>query len=192
MPLTRRTLLGAGAAALALGPASAAHAYQVPPEHMPVVLRLRQAYAPGEIHVDPNGFHLYWTLEDGRAIRYVVGVGRSGLYESGTFTVGRKAKWPSWTPTPAMIKRSPEQYEQYADGVPGGPTNPLGARALYLYNARGFDTALRIHGTPQPWTIARAVSNGCARLVNAHIIDLYDRVPVGTRVVLHPKRAAGA
>lgn len=188
MPVSRRGFLAGGAAIAAIGSATTASAYELPPEHQPVVVRMRTPYAPGEIHVDPNGFNLYWTLEDGRAIRYVCGVGRTGLYESGTFTVGRKAKWPSWKPTPAMIKRDPAAYEKYADGVPGGPTNPLGARALYLYNARGFDTALRIHGTPQPWTIGRAVSNGCARLVNGHIAHLYDLVPNGTRVVLHPKQ----
>ena len=76
----------------------------------------------------------------------------------GTFTVGRKAEWPTWTPTPDMIERDPASYAQYEDGMPGGPDNPLGARALYLYNDAGYDTALRIHGTPQPWTVASAIS----------------------------------
>lgn len=86
-----------------------------------------------------------------------------------------------------MIKRQPEVYGKYADGVPGGPNNPLGSRALYLHNANGYDTMLRIHGTPKPWTIGSAVSNGCARLVNAHIEHLYEQVPVGSKVVLYPQ-----
>jgi lipoprotein-anchoring transpeptidase ErfK/SrfK len=188
MGIGRRDFLAAGAAAVTTAAMGApARAYTVPPEHMPRIVRMRKNYAAQQIIVDPNTFHLYWTLGENQAIRYVVGVGRDGLYESGTFSVGRKAKWPSWTPTPAMIRREPDKYEQYADGVPGGPTNPLGARALYLYNARGFDTALRIHGTPQPWTVMRAVSNGCARLVNSHIVHLYDQVPVGAPVLLLPK-----
>ena len=183
----RRAFLAGLAATLGASAAGHARAYEVPEEHMPRIIRVGPRFRPSELHVDPNSFYLYWVYEPGQAIRYTVGVGRANLYESGEFKVGRKAEWPSWKPTPQMIEREPEKYEKYADGVPGGPTNPLGARALYLYNARGYDTALRIHGTPQPWTVARAVSNGCARLVNDHIIDLYARVPVGARVVLHPK-----
>ena len=98
-----------------------------------------------------------------------------------------KKEWPSWKPTPAMVKREPEKYEKYAeDGMPGGLDNPLGARALYLF-VDGRDTYLRIHGTNQPSTIGRAVSNGCARLVNDHIIELYEKVPLGTKVYLYPK-----
>ena len=85
-----------------------------------------------------------------------------------------------------MIARNPS-YARYANGVPGGPRNPLGARALYLYNANGHDSAMRIHGTPEPWTVGQAVSNGCTRLVNEHVIHLYDQVPLGTKVVLYPK-----
>ena len=190
MQSSRRHFLTGGAAMFAAPGIAWSHPhepYVVPAEHNPVVVRIAKDIAPNEIHVDPNRFYLYWTMPKQRAIRYVVGVGRSGLYESGEFTVGDKREWPSWKPTKNMIEREPEKYEKFADGVPGGPKNPLGARALYLHNARGYDTALRIHGTPQPWTIGRAVSNGCARLVNAHIVDLYERVPEGTRVVLHPK-----
>lgn len=186
--LTRREMI-AGTAALALAPtaAFARKDYQVPEEHMPVMVRIQKGIEPGEIHVDPNRYYLYWTLPKRKAIRYVVGVGRRGLYESGEFTVGRKKEWPSWRPTPQMIEREPHKYEQFADGVPGGPTNPLGSRALYLFTENGFDSMLRIHGTPQPWTIGRAVSNGCARLVNSHIEHLYEQVPEGTRVVLYPQ-----
>ncbi|WP_425303920.1 L,D-transpeptidase [Wenxinia saemankumensis] len=151
----------------------------------PTLVNVAEGIGPGEIHVDPNRFRLYWTLpEPGRAIRYAVGIGRRGLYESGSFRVGRKAEWPSWTPTPDMIERDPEAYEQYADGMPGGPNNPLGARALYLF-AGSRDTYLRIHGTNAPATIGRAVSNGCARLTNEYIVDLYNRVPVGAQVYLY-------
>lgn len=194
--LTRRDLLrraGAGlfAPAILAGAPAAATArkktYEIPEEYLPTEVRLHTRLDPGEIHVDPNSYRLYWTLPNRKAIRYTVGIGRKGLYEAGEFRVGRKAKWPSWTPTANMVRREPHKYARFADGVPGGPDNPLGARALYLYDARGRDTMLRIHGTNAPWTVPSSVSNGCARLVNAHIVDLYDRVPVGTRVVLYEK-----
>jgi len=132
------------------------------------------------------------TLPRGRAIRYTVGVGRTDLYEAGTFYVGAKKEWPSWTPTPGMIARQPEQYAKFANGMPGGVNNPLGARALYLFTPERGDTFLRIHGTSDPRTISAAVSNGCARLVNQHVIELYNRVPMGTRVVLNPKTRRGS
>lgn len=151
----------------------------------PTLVNVAPGIAPNEIHVDPNRFRLYWTLpEPGRAIRYAVGIGRRGLYESGTFRVGAKKEWPSWTPTPEMIERDPEEYEQYADGMPGGPNNPLGARALYLFDGPR-DTFLRIHGTNAPRTIGTAVSNGCARLTNEYIVDLYNRVPLQAKVFLY-------
>nr|WP_242601372.1 L,D-transpeptidase [Pseudaestuariivita atlantica] len=163
--------------------------YVVPEAHMPRIVPIRASFAPYELHVDPGQFALYWTLPGQTAIRYVVRVGRGDLYEAGEFTIGAKKEWPSWTPTPEMIEREPEKYKQYEDGMPGGPENPLGARALYLFQPGRGDTFLRIHGTPQPWTMGRAVSNGCVGLVNAHIEHLYNRVPMGTRVVLYPKPA---
>lgn len=153
----------------------------------PVMVRVRADVAPNELHVLPDAFMVYWTMPGGVAMRYRCGVGRPGLYESGVFYVGAKKEWPSWTPTPAMIEREPEQYAQYADGVPGGPDNPLGARAIYLFQEGRGDTFLRIHGTNAPGTIGTAVSNGCARLINSEIIDLYERVQMRSRVVLHPK-----
>lgn len=201
MTVTRRAFMTAGAAALA-APAlvgkAAAHGsgapegWVFPPEYEPGEVRLRDRFEPGEIHVDPNTRNLYWTLENRRALRFKVGVGRGDLYEPGTFTVGAKKEWPSWTPTQQMIARDPDAYARWADGMPGGPDNPLGARALYLFNAAGADTFLRIHGTPQPWTVGSAVSNGCVRLTNDHIIQLYDLCPQGTKVVLYPKRAGAA
>lgn len=142
-------------------------------------------YRPGEIHVFPDEYGLYWTLPEGRARRYVVGIGRPDRYASGTFRVGDKREWPAWTPTRAMIERDPDLYGPYAGGVPGGPGNPLGARALYLYRANGTDSLLRIHGTHDPRGLGRQVSNGCVRMDNDQVIELYDTVPMGTRVVLH-------
>jgi lipoprotein-anchoring transpeptidase ErfK/SrfK len=121
------------------------------------------------------------------AIRYAVGIARSGLYEPGTYHVGAKKEWPSWTPTPDMVERDPETYGPYAEtGMPGGPDNPLGARALYLFTPERGDTFMRIHGTNAPETIGTAVSNGCVRLVNEHVVDLYERVPLDAPVILYP------
>jgi len=140
---------------------------------------------PGDIHVDAVARYLYHIEEGGTAMRYGVAIGRGGLYEPGTYTIRRKARWPQWTPTANMIEREPENYAEFADGVPGGPTNPLGARALYLY-VGNRDTYLRIHGTPQPWSIGRRASSGCVRMVMAHIIELYENVETGVTAVLYP------
>ena len=140
-------------------------------------------YTPGMIVVDPANHFLYLTMAGGRALRYGVGVGKAGLAFKGSATVGRKAEWPSWTPTANMIRRNPKKYARYANGVPGGPGNPLGARALYLYR-NNRDTYYRIHGTTEPQSIGQSVSNGCIRMINDHVIDLYNRVPVGTSVVV--------
>lgn len=183
--LNRRRLLTTGAAAVLAGPAfSADDTYQIPKHQQAKVVRIRDRFVPGEIHVDPGQFALYWTLEGGKAIRYPVGIGKAGRYYAGTFHVGRIAEWPRWTPTKNMIRREPHIYAKHAAGMPGGAGNPLGARALYLYNGNR-DSLLRIHGTPQPENVGRAVSNGCVRMFNAHVIDLAQRVPKGTRVVLH-------
>lgn len=195
--LTRRHLLATTLAAL--GTAASRTAAQevdevsqaLPSGLEPSLVAIPAGYAPGEIHVDPDRFALYWTLQDNTAIRYACGIGRPGLYEPGEFSVGAKKEWPSWTPTPNMIAREPEHYAQYADGMPGGPDNPLGARALYLFTPERGDTFLRIHGTNAPETIGTAVSNGCARLVNEQIIDLYERVPINARVVLYPASWSG-
>ncbi|QBY02209.1 L,D-transpeptidase [Rhodophyticola sp. CCM32] len=152
---------------------------------MPTIVEARAGLTPGDIHVDPVARYLYLINEDGlTARRYGVAVGRSGLQSPGTYTIRRKVEWPGWTPTAAMIAREPHIYAQYADGVAGGPDSPLGARALYLYRG-SRDTYLRIHGTPQPWSIGTSASSGCVRMVNEHVIDLYPRVPTGTTVTLH-------
>jgi lipoprotein-anchoring transpeptidase ErfK/SrfK len=139
---------------------------------------------PGDIHVDSDFHYLYLIQEGDRAIRYGVAVGAAGREFSGEAIIQRKAKWPRWTPTQNMIERDPEMYGKWAGGMPGGPQNPLGARALYLYQ-NGQDTLYRIHGTPQPWTIGRSVSSGCVRMINEHVADLYERVPIGTKVVVY-------
>jgi lipoprotein-anchoring transpeptidase ErfK/SrfK len=192
--LSRRLFIGSTLAASALlaAPALAGKRpkdWALTEAQLPTQVRIKNKIAPGEIHVDPNTYSLYWTLPKGKAIRYTVGVGRGDLYIPGIFKIGAKKEWPSWTPTKEMIARSPGSYAKFADGMPGGPTNPLGARALYLFDDVRGDTFLRIHGTPEPWTIGSAVSNGCVRLVNEHVTALYETVPMGSRVVLYAKRS---
>ena len=137
----------------------------------------------GTMVVDTSNRFLYLAQEDDHAMRYGIGVGKEGLAFTGAADIARKAKWPRWTPTQNMLKREPERYGPYADGLAGGLTNPLGARALYLYK-NGLDTLYRIHGTNEPWSIGRSVSSGCIRMFNQDIIDLHGRTPVGTRVVV--------
>ncbi len=139
---------------------------------------------PGTIVVDPSAKYLYLVQDNGKALRYGIGVGRQGFSWSGDAVIKRKAEWPNWYPTKAMQKRDPEAAK-WASGMPGGPVNPLGARALYLYQGNR-DTLYRIHGTGEPGSIGQAVSSGCIRLLHADVIDLYERVPVGTRVVVLP------
>jgi len=131
--------------------------------------------APGTIVVDINEKFLYLVQKDGRALRYGVGVGKQGYSFKGWATIRRKEKWPHWTPTANMIKLQPARYGPYASGLPGGEDNPLGPRALYLYEG-DRDTMFRIHGTIEPWSIGQQVSSGCIRLLNQDIIDLYERV----------------
>jgi lipoprotein-anchoring transpeptidase ErfK/SrfK len=137
----------------------------------------------GTIIVDTRRRHLYLVIDDSQAIRYGVGVGREGLAWSGRAIVGRKAEWPRWTPTPAMIAREPERNARWAGGMEPGLGNPLGARALYLYRD-GRDTLYRIHGTNEPWSIGQNVSSGCIRMINQDVIDLHRRVPNGSPVVV--------
>lgn len=138
---------------------------------------------PGSVVVKIPERHLFLVLEGGRALRYSVGVGRAeALNFRGSATIGRKEKWPRWTPTANMIAHIP-RYRPYAGGMEGGIDNPLGARALYLYRG-GTDTYFRLHGTTEPESIGGAVSSGCIRLFNHDIIDLYNRVPTGTTVTV--------
>ncbi|WP_417743913.1 L,D-transpeptidase [Salipiger sp.] len=190
---TRRTALKLGLASAAgaavPGLLRAQTSTPVPSVIPPQLIRLATPLPANEVHVFPDAYRLFWSLPDGQAWIYAIRVGRDGLYEPGEYYVGAKKEWPSWTPTPGMIEREPEKYQKYADGgMPGGPGNPLGARALYLFTPERGDTFLRIHGTDDPGSIGRAVSNGCAGLINDQITQLYDQVPMGARVVLHPKR----
>jgi lipoprotein-anchoring transpeptidase ErfK/SrfK len=159
----------------------------------PVYLRREVAYSgperPGTVVVDPDQRFLYLVQADGRAMRYGVGVGREGFGWHGNAVIKRKGEWPTWTPPSTMIQRQPE-LEQYANGMPGGPDNPLGARAMYLYQG-DRDTLYRIHGTIEPNTIGTRVSSGCIRLINQDVIDLYRRVPTGSRVVVRGSRGGG-
>ncbi|WP_395540674.1 L,D-transpeptidase [Neotabrizicola sp. sgz301269] len=136
---------------------------------------------PNSIVVDVYSRKLYWVMENGKAIRYGIAVGREGLSFKGTGYVGRKQEWPSWTPTANMIRTRPDLYAEYAGGLPGGLENPLGARALYLYRG-GRDTMFRIHGTIDNASIGRATSAGCIRLFNQDAIDLFNRADTGARV----------
>jgi lipoprotein-anchoring transpeptidase ErfK/SrfK len=137
---------------------------------------------PGTVIIDTQNKFLYYVLKDGLAIRYGVGVGKEGFGWSGTVRVGAKAEWPSWTPPAEMIERRPELVE-YATGMPGGPNNPLGARALYLFDG-GRDTMYRIHGTNEPWSIGHNVSSGCIRMLNEHVTELHRMVQIGAKVIV--------
>lgn len=155
---------------------------KIKPELRRTEVAYEGSYAPGTIIVDTPARRAYYILGDGRAMRYGVGVGREGLAFAGNAYVGRKGEWPSWTPTENMQRRE-ERYRKLAGGMPGGPNNPLGARAMYLYRGGG-DTHFRIHGTNQPQSIGLAMSSGCIRMMNHDVIDLYSRVEVGARVVV--------
>ena len=137
---------------------------------------------PGTIYVDTANYYLYLVQEDGQAMRYGVGLGREGFGWSGRGTIQFKRQWPTWTPPSAMIERQPE-LEEWRNGQPGGLDNPLGARALYIFQ-NGRDTLYRIHGTPEPWTIGTNVSSGCVRLMNQDIMDLYSRVATGNTLIV--------
>ena len=149
--------------------------YQLPQRLRRQVVSYTSREAPGTIIVNTRDRFLYVIQGGGRALRYGIGVGRDGFQWSGLQKISRKQEWPDWRPPPEMIERQPYLPRFMA----GGPGNPLGARAMYL-----GQTVYRIHGTNQPQTIGHAVSSGCFRLVNEDVIDLYDRVPVGTKVII--------
>jgi lipoprotein-anchoring transpeptidase ErfK/SrfK len=149
------------------------------PEFRRQLVPFRHAEQPGTLVVDAKNYFLYLLREGGQAIRYGVGVGREGFGWSGNAIVGRVAEWPAWVPPKEMRLRQPELPER----MEGGYDNPLGARALYLYEGNK-DTLYRIHGTAEPWTIGTNVSSGCIRLLNEEIADLYLRTPIGTKVVV--------
>jgi lipoprotein-anchoring transpeptidase ErfK/SrfK len=158
---------------------AAAPRHAIDPAFLPALVDDPTGKAPGTIVIDTTARYLYYVLPDGKAQRYGVGVGREGFGWTGAVHIGRKAEWPTWTPPAAMRKRQPYLPVSMA----GGPDNPLGARALYLYDG-GRDTLFRIHGSNEPWTIGHRVSSGCFRMRNEDVIELYSRVSVGTRVVV--------
>ena len=149
---------------------------ELPPELRRTPVFYRSDYPSGTIIVNTSDRYLYLIVDHQRALRYGIGVGRDGFQWGGTHKITRKAEWPDWTPPPEMIQRQPYLPRFMA----GGPGNPMGARALYIGT-----TVYRIHGTNAPETIGQAVSSGCFRLVNDDVIDLFERVPVGTKVVVH-------
>ncbi|CAD5300374.1 Lipoprotein-anchoring transpeptidase ErfK/SrfK [Bosea sp. 62] len=163
-PLTRQPLV------TYVDPAKA-QATAIPRE----VVSFSGTYRPGTIVINTSERRLYFVLPDGKAVRYGVGVGRPGFDWAGSQTITRKAEWPGWTPPSQMLKRRPDLPRF----MPGGPENPLGARAMYLGS-----TLYRIHGSNEPETIGQAVSSGCIRMLNEDVIDLYERAKVGTRVVV--------
>jgi len=186
--IDRRSLLATGFAALAapaLVPARA-NAFTLDPKFAPQDVRFAGAYGPGHLVVVPRAHFLYFVTAPGVARRYGVGVGRAGLEFTGNATIDVKKKWPTWRPTKEMIERDPRAYSKFIDNdyvQPGGPGNPLGSRALYLFQ-NGRDTYYRIHGTTEPQSVGRSVSNGCIRMINEHAQDLYERVPIGTVVTV--------
>jgi lipoprotein-anchoring transpeptidase ErfK/SrfK len=155
------------------------------PRYLPQPVAANPGLTPGDIHVDAVARYLYHIQEGGMAMRYGVAIGRDGLYEPGVYTIQRKAKWPRWRPTDSMIEREPEKYAQWEDGMPPGPDNALGSRALYLF-VGNRDTYLRIHGTPAPRSIGTRSSSGCVRMVMPHINALYEQVERGVTAYLYP------
>jgi lipoprotein-anchoring transpeptidase ErfK/SrfK len=153
----------------------------VPEQYLRHVVDYSRKEQPGTILVDTDARYLYYVLPDGKAIRYGVAVGEEAMAFSGVARVGRMAEWPDWIPTAEIQAR----LGPYPSRVPGGAANPLGARALYLYSGNK-DTLYRIHGTNQPEYIGQAISSGCIRMRNEDVIDLFDRVKLGSTVVVLP------
>lgn len=152
---------------------------RVPPHFHQAEVDYAGSEPAGTIIVDTGPRFLYLVKPGGKALRFGIAVGRSGMGWTGEARVGRKAKWPGWTPTANMRKRNPKLPRH----VPGGPSNPLGARALYLY-LNGADTLYRIHGTNEPWSVGQMASSGCIRMLNQHVYELYEQVAVGARVIV--------
>lgn len=182
--MRRRTFLASTLAATALPQVLSARtaAFDATPQEV----MIKGQYQPGQLLILPRSHYLYFVTAPGRALRYGVGVGKAGLEFTGTATIDVKKEWPTWRPTNEMIERDPNAYKRFignTEAQPGGPGNPLGARALYLFQ-NGRDTYFRIHGTTAPNSIGRSVSNGCIRMMNEHVKDLYERVPIGTVVTV--------
>ncbi|MBW4961334.1 L,D-transpeptidase [Sulfitobacter sp. CW3] len=182
--MRRRSFIAGSLAALAFPHSLIAQNAVYDPTPQPVAIK--GEYKIGQMLILPRSHYLYLVTSPGEAMRYGVGVGKAGLEFTGTATISVKKEWPTWRPTDEMIEREPKTYARFVgntDAQPGGPQNPLGARALYLFQ-NGRDTYFRIHGTTQPSSIGRSVSNGCIRMINEHVKDLYERVPIGTTVTV--------
>src|SRR3979411_492984 len=151
----------------------------IPESYRRHIVDYQRKEAPGTIMVDTDARYLYYAMPGGKAIRYGVAVGEEAMAWSGVAKVGRMAEWPDWIPTPEIQAR----LGPYPERIAGGPANPLGARALYLYDGNK-DTLYRIHGTNQPEYIGQAISSGCIRMTNEDVIDLFDRVKTGATVVV--------
>lgn len=178
----RRQFLVASAATAAFPTLVEANTTEYDPT--PQFVRIKKKFQPGQMLIARRSYYLYWVTEPRKAIRYGVGVGKAGLEFTGQATIDVKKEWPTWRPTQEMIERSPNTYARFRGNSyvqPGGPNNPLGARAMYLFQ-NGRNTYFAIHGTTQPESIGKNWSNGCIRMLNEHVMDLYERVPVGTIV----------
>ena len=195
MPLTRRHFLGSAAAAAALpllgeqafarelAPIFASEANEVPYRFRRRDVDFETTETTGTIVVDTQKRYLYHVLGQGRAMRYGVGVGDDGKQWTGRATIRRKVEWPIWRPTPEHIAKYPKLEKWRVDGMPGGRDNPMGARALYLYQGK-VDTLFRIHGTNKPGGVGRKVTSGCLRMLNVDVVYLYERVEIGTEVLV--------
>jgi lipoprotein-anchoring transpeptidase ErfK/SrfK len=169
-------------------PIPAVRLTDIGPQFLRAEVLYRTSELPGTIIIDPRNHFLYFVEGGGRATRYGVGVGREGFGWSGTAAIHDKQEWPDWYPPKEMIARQPELRQQLSDlegglGMPGGPRNPLGSRAMYLWQG-DKDTLYRIHGTVEPWTIGKSISSGCIRMINQDVIDLYMRAAVGAKVIV--------
>jgi lipoprotein-anchoring transpeptidase ErfK/SrfK len=174
-------------------PIPAVRLSEIGAQYLRAAVIYRTGEAPGTIVIDPQNHYLYFVEGGGQAIRYGVGVGREGFGWAGVATIHDKQEWPDWYPPKEMIQRQPELRRQMSElegglGMPGGPGNPLGSRAMYLWQGNK-DTLYRIHGTVEPWTIGKSVSSGCIRMINQDVIDLYLRAPLGAKVLVLPSRA---
>lgn len=156
----------------------------VHPRFLPHLVEVKDGLRPGDIHVDAVARYLYHIRDDSMAMRYGVSIARGNLYEPGVYSVRRKARWPSWTPTQDMLARDAVLLRGLENGMPPGPKNPLGSRALYLY-VGDRDTYLRIHGTPQPESIGGRASSGCVRMIMPHINSMYESVQTGVTAYLY-------
>jgi len=199
MPISRRAFVTSALAAGLLTarearaltgepfPVFASDAQEVPSKYRRWTVDYKTNEPPGTVVVDTKRRFLFHVQEGGKAVRYGVGVGKDGRSWYGEATIGRKEKWPMWTPTPEHIAEHPD-IVKWINGMPGGKGNPMGARALYLYQG-DVDTVIRIHGAIKPDMIGKKITAGCISLLNIEIIHLYDRVDIGTRVVILPPNA---